>query len=149
MKIRRVECRSAAFHWGPSSAIVKISVIYGRGDERRAGSKWLIGSCSPMPRLESMQRHASAFTNPAPPSESRCQEPPAGARRAARDRTSFRPLNLSQFRYFASFFRAVKICIKAHYLQAVLLSDRILIRVVKIQMEPFGEFWQSEKLLWV
>ena len=44
-------------------------------------------------------------------------------------------------------FRAIKICIKAHYLQAVLLSDRILIRVVKIQTEPFRDFWQSEKLL--
>lgn len=46
-------------------------------------------------------------------------------------------------------FRAIKICIKAHYPQAVLLSDRILIRVVKIQTKPLRDFWQSEKLLWV
>ena len=31
--------------------------------------------CSPIFLLRSMQRHASAFTNPAPPSERRCQEP--------------------------------------------------------------------------
>jgi len=56
---------------------------------------------------------------------------------------------LFQLWYHASFFRAIKVSIKANYLQAVLLSDRILIRVVKIQTEPFRDFWQSEKLLWV
>lgn len=46
-----------------------------------------------------------------------------------------------------SFFGAIKICIKAHYLQAVLLCDDILVGIIKIQMEPFRDFCQSKSLL--
>jgi len=48
--------------------------------------------------------------------------------------------------YLAPSFRVIKICIETHYLKLVLLCDRILVGVIKIQMIPFRDFRQSENL---